>query len=92
MRATHYDIENTTNESKNNEAVVTKDGAVYRPIDPLLVHPYGTPREAWSSIAVLTLVETLLWFVTRSVITLGVKLTVGIAVGWGVGTVPNIGE
>lgn len=80
MQTTHYDIENMTNESKSNKTIVTEDGAVYRPADPLL-HPYGTPREAWLSIAVLTVVETPSWFVTMRVTTFGDKVTIGTAVG-----------
>lgn len=80
-----------TSESKNNEAVVARDGAVYRPGDPL-VHPYGTPRVAWSSRAVLTIVETPPLFVTMRVTTAGVKVTNGTAVGLGVAMVPIIGE
>lgn len=71
--------------------MVAIDGAVYRPEDPLL-HPYGIPRVAWLSCAVLTVVETLPLFVTIRVITFGDKVTRGTAVGLGVALVPIIGE
>jgi len=80
-----------TNESKSNEAIVTKDGEVYLPADPLL-HPYGIPRVAWLSSAVLTVVEMPPLFVTTRVITFGASVTSGIAVGSGVGLVPITGE
>lgn len=91
MQAIHYDIENMTNESKNNKTRVTEDGMVYRPADPLL-HPYGTPRDGWLSCAVLTVVETPSWFVTIRVTTFGDRVTTGTAVGCGVGIVPIMGE
>lgn len=80
-----------TNESKSNKPVVTRDGLLHCPADPL-VHPYGMPRVAWSPGAVLTVVETLPLFVTMRVITVGVKVTRGTAVGLGVAMVPIIGE
>ena len=64
---------------------------VYRPADPLL-HPYGTPNVAWSSNAVLTVVEMPSWFVTMRVTTYGEKVTSGTTVGLGVALVPIIGE
>lgn len=79
MQITHYCIENKTNESESNEIRVTEDGAMYRPADPLL-HPYGTPRDAWLSCAVLTVVETPSWFVTMSVTIFGDKVTIGTVV------------
>ena len=91
MQTTGYDIENMTNESKNNKTVITEDGMVYRPEHPLL-HPYGTPNVCWLSCAVLTVVETPSWFVTMRVTTFCDKLTIGIAVGCGVGVVPIMGE
>lgn len=69
-----------TNESKSNKAVVTIDGTVCRPADPL-VHPYGIPRDAWLSGAVLTVVEMPPLFVTMRVTTFGDKVTIGTAVG-----------
>lgn len=59
--------------------MVTEDGMEYRPTEPLL-HPYGTPRDAWSSCAVLTVVETPPLFVTMRVTTSGEKVTIGTAV------------
>jgi len=91
IQTTYYDIENMTNESKSNKTVVTEDGTVCCPADPLL-HPYGTPRDAWLSCAVLIVVETPLWFVTMRVTTFGEKVTIGTAVGSGVGIVPIMGE
>jgi hypothetical protein len=90
-QTTNYDIENIMKESENNEPIVNKDGMVYRPTDPL-VHPYGTPRDAWSPSAVLTVVETPLLFVTIRVTTFCDKVTMGTAVGWGVGMIPIMGE
>lgn len=81
-----------TSESKNDKAVVTKDGTVYRPADPLLLHPYGTPRVCSLSSAVLTVVESPPLFVTMRVITSGDIVTSGTAVGLGVALVPIMGE
>lgn len=81
-----------TDESKSDKAVVaTKDGTVYRPAVPLL-HPYGTPRFAWSSAATLTVVETPPLCVTTRVTTFGEKVTIGTDVGMGVALVPIMGE
>ena len=74
-----YWIENMMNESENNEAIVTEDGTVYRPADPLF-HPYGIPKDCWLSCAVLIVVETPLLFVTMRVTTFGDKVTIGTAV------------
>ena len=71
--------------------MVTENGVVYCPTDPLL-HPYGTPRDGWLSSAVLTVVETTPLPVTMSVTTLWDKVTIGTDVGWSVGVIPNIGE
>lgn len=69
-----------TNESKSNRAVVIIGCKVYRPADPL-VHPYGTPKLAWLSGAVLTVVEMPPLFVTIRVTTFGDNVTSGTAVG-----------
>ena len=79
-------------ESKNDRAVVTRDGTVYRLADPTF-HPYGIPRIVCSlSCAVLTVVEMPPLCVTMRVITSGDMVTIGTTVGMGVGPVPIMGE